>query len=192
MLTKDDLMTLETYSEVRDDFRREAMTHRRSRQVPIGPNCTLAFEDRETIKYQIQEMLYIEKTFSPSGIKDELEAYNPLIPIGNNLVATMTLEYGDPEVRKIKLEQLKNIENTVYIRIDGHERVYARADEDLERSNDSKTSSVHFLNWQFKPGQIADFKDMKNNVVLGIAHDLYPYEVKLADHHRLELIKDFN
>jgi hypothetical protein len=191
MLTTDDLYKLEEYSELRDEYRKEAIAHRRSRQLPIGPNCTLAFEDRSTIKYQIQEMLFIEKTFSKNGINDEISAYNGLIPTGSNLMATMTLEYGDPELRKIKLSQLKNIERTVYFRIQGNERVYARADEDMERTNEVKTSAVHFLRFEFKPGQIVDFKDMKNKVYIGIAHDLYPYEVLLSDEIRTILSKDF-
>jgi hypothetical protein len=191
MLTQDDLMTLEDYSKVRDDFRRSAIDHRRLRQVSIGPNCTLAFEDRDTVKYQVQEMLFIERTFTTNGIKDELDAYNPLIPNGMNLIATMTLEYGDPDLRKVKLEQLKNIEDTVFLRIQGHQRIYAIADEDLERSTDSKTSAVHFLRFELKPGEIIDFKDSANKVYLGIGHDLYPYEIQLKDEVRNELVKDF-
>ena len=191
MITTEDLYKLEDYSEIRDDYRRTAIEHRRQRQLPVGPNCTLAFEDRETIKYQIQEMLYIEKTFSKQGIQDEIEAYRNLIPTGNNLMATMCLEYGDPEVRKVKLEQLRNIENTVYLRIQGNQRIYAHADEDMERTNEVKTSAVHFLRFEFKPGQIVDFKDMKNKVYIGIAHDLYPYEVLLSDEIRTILSKDF-
>ena len=191
MLTSKDLMTLEDYSKIRDEFRRTAIDHRRQRQVAVGPNCTLAFEDKETIRYQIQEMLYIEKTFTPRGIKDELDAYTPLIPNGTNLVATMTLEYGDPEIRRVKLEQLKNIEDTVYFRVQGHQRIYAIADEDMDRSNDLKTSSVHFLRFEFKPGEIVDFKDTSNKVYIGIGHDLYPYEVQLSDEAREELVKDF-
>lgn len=191
MLTQDDLMTLEDYSKVRDDFRRTAIDHRRLRQVPIGPNCTLAFEDSETIKYQVQEMLYIERTFTEGGIKDELDAYNPLIPSGTNLIATMTLEYGDPELRKVKLEQLKNIEDTVFLRIQGHQRIYALADEDLVRTNEAKTSAVHFLRFELKPGEIVDFKDVNNKVYLGISHDHYPYEILLSDETRKELMEDF-
>jgi len=135
MITTEDLYKLEDYSEIRDDYRRTAIEHRRQRQLPVGPNCTLAFEDKETIEYQIQEMLYIEKTFSKQGIQDEIEAYRTLVPTGTNLMATMCLEYGDPELRKIKLEQLRNIENTVYFRVQGNQRIYARADEDMERTN---------------------------------------------------------
>jgi len=191
MLTQDDLMTLEDYSKVRDDFRRTAIDHRRLRQVPIGPNCTLAFEDSETVKYQVQEMLYIERTFTEGGIKDELDAYNPLIPSGTNLIATMTLEYGDPELRRIKLEQLKNIEDTVYLRIQGHPRLYAIADEDLVRTNEAKTSAVHFLRFELNAGQIVDFKDVNNKVYLGISHDLYPYEIQVSEEVRKALIGDF-
>lgn len=191
MITTEDLYKLEDYSEIRDDYRRTAIEHRRQRQLPVGPNCTLAFEDRETIKYQIQEMLYIEKTFSKQGIQDEIEAYRNLIPTGNNLMATMCLEYGDPEVRKVKLEQLRNIENTVYFRVQGNQRIYARADEDMERTNEVKTSSVHFLRFEFKPNEIVDFKDFKNKVYLGISHDLYPYEIQVNDEVRKALIGDF-
>jgi hypothetical protein len=191
MLTQDDLMTLEDYSKVRDDFRRTAIDHRRLRQVPIGPNCTLAFEDSETVKYQVQEMLYIERTFTEGGIKDELDAYNPLIPSGTNLIATMTLEYGDPELRRIKLEQLKNIEDTVFLRIQGHQRIYAIADEDLVRTNEAKTSAVHFLRFELNAGQIVDFKDVNNKVYLGISHDLYPYEIQVSEEVRKALIGDF-
>lgn len=191
MLTSKDLMTLEDYSKIREDFRLGAIDHRRQRQVAVGPNCTLAFEDINTVKYQIQEMLYIEKTFTPRGIKDELDAYTPLIPTGTNLIATMTLEYGDPNIRKVKLEQLKNIEDTVYFRIQGHQRIYAVADEDMDRSNDTKTSSVHFLRFEFKAGQIVDFRDHANKIYIGVSHDLYPYEVMLSDLIREELSKDF-
>ena len=191
MITTEDLYKLEDYSEIRDDYRRTAIEHRRQRQLPVGPNCTLAFEDRETIKYQIQEMLYIEKTFSKQGIQDEIEAYRNLIPTGNNLMATMCLEYGDPEVRKVKLEQLRNIENTVYFRVQGNQRIYARADEDMERTNEVKTSSVHFLRFEFKTNEIVDFKDFNNKVYVGISHDLYPYEVQVSDEVRKALIGDF-
>ena len=191
MITTEDLYKLEDYSEIRDDYRRKAIEHRRQRQLPVGPNCTLAFEDKDTIKYQIQEMLYIEKTFSKQGIQDEIDAYSTLVPTGANLMATMTLEYGDPEVRKIKLQQLRNIENTVYFRVQGNQRIYARADEDMERTNEVKTSSVHFLRFEFKPNEIVDFKDPSNKVYLGIGHDLYPYEVLLSDEVRKELIGDF-
>lgn len=191
MINQEDLLKLEDYSEVRDDYRRSAIDHRRQRQVPVGPNCTLSFEDKETIKYQIQEMLYIEKTFSRQGIQDEIDAYSSLVPTGANLMATMTLEYGDPEIRKVKLQQLRNIENTVYFRIQGNQRVYARADEDMERTNEIKTSSVHFLRFEFKPNEIVDFKDSSNKIYLGISHDLYPYEIQLSDEIRKELIEDF-
>lgn len=191
MITTEDLYKLEDYSEIRDDYRRTAIEHRRQRQLPVGPNCTLAFEDKETIKYQIQEMLYIEKTFSKQGIQDEIEAYRTLVPTGTNLMATMCLEYGDPEIRKIKLEQLRNIESTVYFRVQGNQRIYARADEDMERTNEVKTSSVHFLRFEFKPNEIVDFKDFNNKVYLGISHDLYPYEVQISDEVRKALIGDF-
>lgn len=191
MINQEDLLKLEDYSEVRDGYRRSAIDHRRQRQVPVGPNCTLSFEDKETIKYQIQEMLYIEKTFSRQGIQDEIDAYSSLVPTGANLMATMTLEYGDPEIRKVKLQQLRNIENTVYFRIQGNQRVYARADEDMERTNEIKTSSVHFLRFEFKPNEIVDFKDSSNKIYLGISHDLYPYEIQLSDEIRKKLIEDF-
>lgn len=191
MITSQDLYKLEDYNDVRDEYRRGAIEQRRQRQVPVGPNCTLAFENRDTIKYQIQEMLYIEKTFSRQGIQDEIDAYSSLIPTGANLMATMCLEYGDPEVRKVKLEQLRNIENTVYLRIQGNQRIYAHADEDMERTNEVKTSSIHFLRFELKPNEIVDFKDFSNKIYLGISHDLYPYEIQVSDEVRKILIGDF-
>lgn len=191
MITSLDLFKLEHYSKIRDEFRTSAIEHRRKRQIAVGPNCTFSFEDIQTIKYQIQEMLYIEKSTSPLDIQHEIDAYSPLVPKGTNLCATMTLEFGDPEIRKTMLQILVKCENTVFIRIAGHPRVYAYADEDLERSTEQKTSSVHFLRFEFEPGQVVDFKDFNNKISLGIGHDLYPYEVALSDEFRTELIRDF-
>ena len=125
MLTHKDLHSLEEYSRIRNDFKRHAVNHRKHRQVELGDHMTLHFEDRVTVKYQIQEMLLIEKTFTSEGIQDELDAYNPLIPTGTNLKATLTIEYSDPTVRTQKLEELHGVEDRIYVKVEGHQPVYA-------------------------------------------------------------------
>ncbi|HHH12917.1 MAG TPA: DUF3501 family protein, partial [Thiolapillus brandeum] len=143
-LKHEDLMSLEEYHEARDDFRRKAIEHKKIRQVPLDEHATLYFEDRLTMQYQIQEMLRIEKIFQKEAIQEELDAYNPLIPDGTNWKATFMLEYTDVEERRKRLAELVGIEHKVYVKVDGHDRVYAVANEDLERSTEDKTSSVHF------------------------------------------------
>ncbi len=158
MLTRDTLWSLETYAKRRQEFRAQVIAHKKNRTVHLGDHITLIFEDEMTIRYQVQEMLRIEKTFEEAGIQDELDAYTPLIPDGSNLKATMMIEYPDPEQRKQALAQLKGVEERVYLQVDGHEKVYAIADEDLERENEEKTSSVHFLRFEFTLGMIAAVK----------------------------------
>jgi hypothetical protein len=157
-ITRDSLLTLEAYSRQRKEFRARVIAHKKNRTVHLGDHLTLIFEDELTVRYQIQEMLRIEKTFEEEGIQDELDAYNPLIPDGTNLKATMMLEYDDPVVRKQQLAKLRGIEDKVYVQVDGHAKVYAIADEDLERENEEKTSSVHFLRFEFEPAMIAALK----------------------------------
>lgn len=142
-----DLMSLEQYARTRADFRARVIAHKRLRTVAVGPHTTWCFEDRLTVQYQIQEMLRAERIFEPRGIQDELDAYNPLIPDGSNLKATLLIEYTDPDERAVALTQLKGVERRCYLAV-GAARVYAIADEDLERENDSKTSAVHFLRFQ--------------------------------------------
>ncbi|MDD3651299.1 DUF3501 family protein [Immundisolibacter sp.] len=157
-LTRADLLSLEQYAEQRPAFRARVLEHKKPRQVRLGPHATLIFEDRLTIHYQIQEMLRAERIFEARGIQDELDAYNPLIPDGSNLKATFMLEYADEAERRRELAKLIGVEDRVWLRVAGHEPVYAIADEDLERENDEKTSSVHFLRFELTPAMIAALK----------------------------------
>ena len=159
MLTAQDLYSLEQYSAHRPDYKRRAVEHRKRRQIRLGMNMTLHFEDRVTVQYQIQEMLLIERTFSPQGIQDELDAYNPLIPTGTNLKATLTIEYSDPQIRQQQLSRLRGVEDRVYVQVEGHDPVYAIADEDLDRSTDEKTAAVHFLRFEFTENMIKSLSE---------------------------------
>jgi hypothetical protein len=147
-ITRESLMTLEAYSKKRNQFRAEVLEHKKNRVVHVGEHVTLIFEDELTMRYQVQEMLRIEKTFEEAGIQDELDAYNPLIPDGSNFKATMMIEYPTPVERQRALAKLKGIEDRMFVEVEGQARVYAIADEDLERSNDEKTSAVHFLRFE--------------------------------------------
>jgi len=190
-ISRDSLLTLEAYARQRKDFRTRVIAHKKNRTLHLGAHVTLIFEDELTMRYQIQEMLRIEKTFEESGIQDELDAYNPLIPDGSNLKATMMIEYDDPDVRKRELSRLKGVEDRVYVQVDGHGRSYAIADEDLERENDSKTSSVHFLRFEFSPEMIASFK-AGAAVAVGIDHPNYTVRVdEVAPAVQTALVRDF-
>ena len=145
------LLSLEAYARQRGEFRARVMAHKGRRSVRLGEHATLVFEDELTIRYQIQEMLRIERIFEEDGIRGELEAYNPLVPDGGNWKATMMLEYPDAEERRARLAELKGIEDRVWVRVDGHAPVFAIADEDLERENEEKTSSVHLLRFELTP-----------------------------------------
>ncbi len=158
MLTRQDLWSLEEYAQQRQGFRKTVIAHKRLRQVALGDNVRLLFEDRLTIRYQIQEMLRIERIFEPAGIQEELDAYNPLIPDGTNWKATLMLEYPDVEQRREMVEQLLGIERAVWMAVDGHERVFAIADEDMDRQDGKKTSTVHFLRFELAPEMIASAK----------------------------------
>src|SRR5690606_20315569 len=144
-LTRDDLMSLEQYSEARKDFRAKVLDHKSRRTVPVGPNATWYFEDQLTVQYQVQEMLRVERIFEAAGIQDELDAYNPLIPDGSNWKVTFMIEFPDPAERRVRLAELKGIEDRCWVQVAGFDRVWAIADEDLERENEEKTSSVHFM-----------------------------------------------
>jgi hypothetical protein len=192
MLTHSDLYSLEEYSRIRDDFKRSAVIHRKSRQVAIGKHMTLHFEDRLTVKYQIQEMLLIEKTFSQEGIQDELDAYTPLIPTGTNLKATLTIEYSDSEIRAERLKDLHRVEDHVFVQVFGHAPVFAIADEDLDRSDDIKTSAVHFLRFELTEDMIRDFFESNIDVFLGVDHPRYNEVVKLNTQTKEVLARDFN
>ena len=175
-ITRNSLLTLESYARMRNDFRARVLAHKKPRTVHLGEHVTLLFEDELTIRYQVQEMLRIEKTFEDAGIQDELDAYNPLIPDGENWKATMLVEYEDVEERRRMLARLKGIEDRVWVQIEGHPRVYAIADEDLERENDKKTSSVHFLRFELKPAMIAA---LRKDAALSIGVDHPEYTATL-------------
>lgn len=158
-LTRQDLYTLEDYAEARAAFRAEVLARKQHRKLQLGPHATLYFEDRMTIHYQVQEMLRVERIFEAKSIQDELNAYNPLIPDGHNFKATFMLEYPDPEERKVALAQLRGIEHQVWLEIADFERVWAIADEDLDRADDQKTSSVHFVRFELTPEMISALKE---------------------------------
>ena len=186
------LWSLEHYSKIRKEFRKEIMEHKKNRRIVLGENLSLIFEDEKTIRYQVQEMLRIEKTFESSGIMDELDAYNPLIPDGKNFKCTMMIEYPDPEVRKKKLMLLKAVETKVWIKVEGRDRIWSIADEDLDRENDEKTSAVHFLRFELDEDMV---KALKYGVCLsiGVDHPEYKFSIDpLPNKIRTSLVKDLN
>jgi hypothetical protein len=190
-ISRDSLLTLEQYARERSDFRARVIAHKKNRTVRIGEHVTLIFEDELTIRYQIQEMLRIEKTFEESGIQDELDAYLPLVPDGTNLKATMMIEYEDPLERKRELAKLKGVEERTYVQVDGFDRVYAIADEDLERENEEKTSSVHFLRFEFTPEMIAGAKSAAA-LAVGVDHPNYSVRIdEVAPQVQAALARDF-
>ena len=172
-----DLMSLEAYHKARPAFRATVLAHKRNRQVAVGPNATLYFEDRLTIQYQVQEMLRIERIFEPEAIDEELHAYVPLIPDGSNLKATFMVEFPDPEQRRRALQRLVGIEHRVYVRVRGCDRVYAIADEDLERTTAQKTSAVHFLRFELAAPMAVALKDGAE-LSMGIDHPEYRHRVE--------------
>jgi len=189
-LTRENLMNLEQYARARPAFRAEVLAHKRDRQVPIGPNATLYFEDRLTMQYQVQEMLRIERVFEAEGIEDELSAYNPLIPDGSNWKATFMIEYGDIEQRRVALMQMVGIEHRVWVKVAGQERVYAVADEDLDRTTDFKTSSVHFMRFELTPAMVAAAKQGAA-ISMGIEHEVYNHTVEaVPENVRRSLVAD--
>jgi len=177
-IARESLLTLEAYAKERSAFRARVLAHKRNRIVHLGPHVTLLFEDELTIRYQIQEMLRIEKTFDESGIQQEVDAYNPLVPDGSNLKATMLLEYEDADARHAALAQLRGIEDHVFMRVAGFPVVRAVADEDLDRENDDKTSAVHFVRFELTPAMIAAFK-AATPVALSVDHPNYQAEVAM-------------
>lgn len=192
MLTHADLHSLEEYSRIREDFKRAAVNHRKARQVEVGRHMTLHFEDRVTVKYQIQEMLLIEKTFLSEGIQDELDAYNPLVPTGSNLKATLTIEYGDPVERAKMLEKLCRVEDKIYVKVEGHQPVYAIADEDMDRSNDTKTAAVHFLRFELTDAMIKDMRELDRAFTVGVDHPDYNEYTRVNTLTKEMLVKDFD
>ena len=171
-ITRESLMTLEAYAKSRKDFRAKVLEHKKPRAVHVGAHVTLLFEDELTIRYQVQEMLRIEKTFEEAGIQDELDAYNPLVPDGRNFKATMLIEYEDVEARKAALAKLKGIEDKVWVQVEGCPKVWAIADEDLERENEQKTSAVHFLRFELTK-EMADALKYGVALSVGVEHPNY-------------------
>jgi len=172
----DTLMTLEAYAKARKDFRARVLAHKKDRTVALGEHLTLIFEDELTIRYQVQEMLRVERIFEEEGIRDELAAYDPLIPDGGNWKATMLIEYPDVAERQAQLAVLRGIEDKVWIEVAGHARVYAIADEDMDRSNDEKTSAVHFLRFELTPPMIAALR-AGGDLAIGVAHPAYTAQI---------------
>jgi hypothetical protein len=171
-ITRESLMTLEAYAKSRKEFRAKVLEHKKPRAVHLGGHVTLLFEDELTIRYQIQEMLRIEKMFEEAGIQDELEAYNPLVPDGRNFKATMLIEYEDVEERKAALAKLKGIEDRAWVQVEGCPKVFAIADEDLERENEQKTSAVHFVRFELTK-EMAEALKYGVTLSIGIDHPEY-------------------
>ncbi|VAW92460.1 Hypothetical protein i Rubrerythrin cluster [hydrothermal vent metagenome] len=191
-LTRDDLFSLEKYSSKRQDYRANVFEHKKNRQVALGDHATLYFEDRMTIQYQIQEMLRIEKIFEAAGINEELAAYNPLIPNGQNLKATFMIEYSDAEERQRVLETLGGVEDKVWVQVEGFDKVYAVADEDMDRNRDEKTSAVHFMRFEFSDEMIAALKSDKT-LSMGIDYDGFMQNVSpIKNNAQQALINDFD
>jgi len=176
-IARESLLSLEAYARQRNEFRAKVIAHKRDRTVHLGAHVTLIFEDELTIRYQIQEMLRIERTFEEQGIQDELDVYTALLPDGRNFKATMMIEYADAEERKHALAKLKGIEDRVWIRVEGYTRVYAIADEDLERENEEKTSAVHFLRFDLDDEMA---RALKNGAALSLGVDHQNYQAELG------------
>ena len=191
-LDPSDLLSLERYSRERADFRARVIAHKRNRQVNVGPNTMWLFEDRLTVQYQVQEMLRTERIFEAEGIAEELSAYNPLIPDGSNWKVTFLIEYPDAEERRVQLERLKGIEDRCWVQVAGTEKVFAIADEDLERENDTKTSAVHFLRFELSPAMTAKLKGGAA-LSIGIDHPNYHHQIAAAaENVRAALIADLS
>ena len=189
-VTRESLMTLEAYAKARPEFRRKVMEHKKNRKVALGEHVTLLFEDELTVRYQIQEMLRIERIFEEEAIGHELETYNPLIPDGRNFKATMLIEYDDVEVRRRELARLKGIEDRLWVQVEGAPRVFAIADEDLERENEEKTSAVHFVRFELSDDMAAALR-RGAALSVGVDHENYRAEASpLPDAVRAALVAD--
>lgn len=191
-LAKEMLWGLEQYAARREAFRNEVIAHKTNRRVALGPHATLLFEDFLTMKYQVQEMLRAERLFEPDEIEQEIEAYNPLIPDGRNWKATFLLEWDDANERRVHLAALRGIEHRIWIQINGCERLFAHANDDLERSNDDKTAAVHFLRFELSESMVQALKQ-NATLAMGIDHPGLPYKVAaVPDHIRKALIADLD
>ena len=190
-LSRQDLISLEQYAEQRGDFRARVMAHKKTRQVPIGAHATLYFEDRLTMQYQVQEMLRAERIFEADGIQQELDAYNPLIPDGSNWKATFMIEFDDVDERRDALARLLGIEDKLWVQAGDQDKVYAIADEDLERATEDKTSAVHFVRFELTPAMVSAVK-AGSPVRMGSDHADYRYEAELAPAVRDALANDLD
>ena len=191
ILDHQDLLSLEQYAAQRANFRDRVMAHKKNRRVDIGPHLSLYFEDRLTIRYQLQEMLRIERIFEADAIQQELDTYNPLIPDGSNLKATAMLEFEDVDLRHRRLAELVGIEHRIWLQVDGHEKVCAIANEDLERSTDEKTSAVHFLRFELEDIMM-DALQSGAELRMGVDHDSYRHETVLDGASKQSLINDLS
>jgi len=191
-LAVEDLLTLERYARERPAFRTRVLEHKRDRQLAVGPHVTWLFEDRLTMQYQVQEMLRAERIFEPEGISEELESYNPMIPDGTNWKVTLLIEYPNESERRQQLTQLKGIEDRCWVQVTGQERVFAIADEDLERENEEKTSAVHFLRFELTPAMIAALRG-GSELAVGIDHPRYNHVIQpVTPAVRTSLLADFS
>jgi len=190
-IERDSLLSLEAYARERNAFRARVLEHKKHRSVHLGEHVTLLFEDELTIRYQIQEMLRIERIFEEEGIRHELEAYNPLVPDGGNLKATMLIEYSDAEARREALGRLRGIEDRIWLQVAGHARVHAIADEDLERENADKTSAVHFLRFELDGGMRQALRDGAP-LAVGVDHPQYQAMVEAGPPVRAALAADLS
>ena len=191
-LTRESLFSLEEYAEKRDEFRTRVIEHKKNRRLALGTNATLYFEDRLTMQYQVQEMLRIERIFEAAGIREELDAYNPLIPDGSNWKATFMVEFPDIEERRAMLARLVGVEDAVWLQVGDLPRITPIADEDLERDDETKTSAVHFLRFELNDDQVQALKDGAQ-LAAGIDHDIYKVEIRpVAENIRHSLLGDLD
>ena len=189
-LSRASLMTLEAYAKARKEFRARVIVHKKNRTVHLGEHMTLIFEDELTMRYQVQEMLRAEKIFEERGIQEEIDAYNPLIPDGRNFKATMMIEYEDVEERRVALGKMKGIEDKAWVKVEGSQRVFAIADEDLERENDEKTSSVHFLRFELTR-EMAEALKYGVGLAIGVDHPHYNVSLDpVSPEIRTALVRD--
>ncbi|MEC8348248.1 MAG: DUF3501 family protein [Pseudomonadota bacterium] len=191
-LTRSDLWSLEEYASRRQTFRAEVIAHKKLRNIALGPHATLYFEDRLTMRYQIQEMLRVERIFEAAEIEEELESYNPLIPDGSNWKATFMIEYGDVEERKVALATMGGIEQTVWVRVgESGEKIFAITNEDMERTRDEKAAAVHFMRFELGADEVAALKSGES-LFMGIDHASLPGTYEVTAHQRAALIADLD
>ncbi|GAO35512.1 hypothetical protein SCT_0899 [Sulfuricella sp. T08] len=188
-LSREDLYSLEKYVAIRSDFRANVMEHKKHRRVAIGDHAALYFEDALTMQYQVQEMLRLERIFEPEGIQDELDVYNPLIPDGSNWKATFMVEYEDEKERKQALGRLVGVEKAVWMQVEGFDKIFAIANEDLERETEDKTAAVHFMRFELSPGMVTAVKQGAT-VSAGIDHPAYHEKTELPQAVRNSLASD--